>query len=127
MTEDQKPVIKLVATGGTIANTRAGRIPVERVIEEIRERYPETVEVLDRVRLEVIDLIRVGSEVFTSREFLDIARTVHQAAQDPKVSGIIVTQGTFTTEETSYVLHLLVKTQKPIVITGASPRWLDSF
>jgi L-asparaginase len=122
MTVDQKPLIKIVATGGTIANTRAGRIPVQQVIDEIRDRYPETVEVLDRVRLEVIDLIRVGSEVFTSKEFLDIARTVNSAAQDPKVAGIIVTQGTFTTEETSYFLHLLVATAKPIVITNSQRR-----
>jgi L-asparaginase type II len=122
MAVGERPLVKIVATGGTIANTRAGRIPVQQVIEEIRDRYPETAAVFDRVRLEVIDLIRVGSELFTSKEFLDIARTVNSAAQDFKVAGIIVTQGTFTTEETSYFLHLLAKTSKPIVITNSQRR-----
>ena len=72
--------------------------------------------------LEVIDLIRVGSEVFTSKDFLDIARAVHEAAQDTQATGVIVTQGTFTTEETSYILHLLVRTQKPLVITNSQRR-----
>jgi L-asparaginase len=122
MTEAQKPIIKIIATGGTIANTRAGRIPVQQVIGEIHSNYPETIGLLDSVSVEVVDLIRVGSEVFTSKEFLDIARAVYRAAEDPKVTGVIVTQGTFTTEETSYLLHLLVKTHKPIIVTNSQRR-----
>ena len=31
-----KPVIQLVATGGTITNTRGGRIPIQQTIADIR-------------------------------------------------------------------------------------------
>jgi L-asparaginase len=119
---NSKTRIKLIATGGTIANTLTGRIPIEEVIGDIRKSYPETAAVLDSVQLDVVDLVRVGSEIFTSKEFLDIARAVNQAAGDPGVKGIVVTQGTFTTEETSYFLHLLVKSEKPLVITNSQRR-----
>jgi len=121
--QDQtKPLIKIVATGGTIANTLAGRIPIQQTIADIRKNFPETLKLLDSVKLEVIDLIRVGSGSFTSKEFLDIARTVNRVIQEPEVKGVIVTQGTTTTEETAYFLHLLVKSSKPIVVTNSQRR-----
>ena len=58
--EQTKPVIKIVATGGTIANTLDGRIPIQQVIADIRKNFTETHELLDSVHFEVIDLIRVG-------------------------------------------------------------------
>ena len=87
----RKSLIKIVATGGTIANTREGRIPIQQVITDIRKSFPETVELLDSVHFEVLDLIRVGSERFTSKDFLDVARAVNHAAQEPEVVGVIVT------------------------------------
>jgi L-asparaginase len=117
-----KPLIKIVATGGTIANTVAGRISIQQVIEDIRRNFNDTAEILDRAEFEVTDLCRVGSELFTSKEFLDIARTVNQRAQEPKTAGIIVTQGTVTSEETAYFLHLLVRSDKPLVLTNSQRR-----
>ncbi len=117
--DQSKPLIKVVATGGTIANTLDGRIPIQQTISDIRKNFPETVELLDSVRLEVTDLIRTGSSRFTSKEFVDVARTVNEIIQDPEVKGVIVTQGTVTTEETAYFLHLLVKSDKPIVVTNS--------
>lgn len=122
MLDSRKPRIKLIATGGTIANTGAGRVPIQQVIEDIRKNFPETVELLDSVSFEVVDLIRVGSEIFTSKEFLEIAQTVNKVAQEPDVKGVIVTQGTVTSEETAYFLHLLVKSEKPIVLTNSQHR-----
>jgi len=118
--QDQvKPVIHIVATGGTIANTRAGRISIEQTIADIRKDFPETRTLLDSVEFAITDLIRIGSHDFSSREFLNIARTVNQVIKDPGVKGVIVTQGTFSSEETAYFLHLLVKSDKPVVITNS--------
>ena len=117
--EPTKPLIKIVATGGTIANTLDGRIPIQQTIADIRKNFRETRELLDSVRLEVIDLIRVSSSRFTSKEFLNISRTVNKVIQEPEVKGVIITQGTVTTEETAYFLHLLVKSNKPIVVTNS--------
>ena len=37
----------------------------------------------------------------------------------PRVDGIIVTHGTFTTEETAYFLHLCVHSEKPLVVVAS--------
>ncbi|HLT56791.1 MAG TPA: asparaginase [Bacillota bacterium] len=41
------------------------------------------------------------------------------SAELPFYDGIVITHGTDTLEETAYFLHLTVKTDKPIIITGA--------
>jgi len=117
--DSAKPVIQIVATGGTIANTRAGRISIEQTIADIRKDFPETRKLLDSVEFAITDLIRIGSHDFSSREFLNIARTVNRVIEAPGVKGVIVTQGTFSSEETAYFLHLLVKSDKPVVITNS--------
>ncbi len=35
-----KPVIQWVATGGTVAKTRHGQIPIQQTIAEIRKKFP---------------------------------------------------------------------------------------
>ena len=82
-----KPVIQLVATGGTIANTRGGRIPIQQTIADIRKNFPETVRLLERVEFEVTDLLRIGSQDFMSHDFLSIARTVNEVIDKPRRKG----------------------------------------
>ncbi len=117
-----KPVIKIVATGGTIANTLAGRVSIQQILADIRKNFPETQRMLDGIEFEVSDLLRMGSQDFSSRDFLNIARTANKVIDDPGVKGVIVTQGTYSTEETAFFLHLLVKSDKPVVIANSQRR-----
>ena len=114
-----KPVIKIVATGGTIANTVGGRVSIQTTLSDIRNDFPTTHPLLDSVELEIVELMRVGSQDFTGNDFLNIARTVNQVIAEPSVRGVVVTQGTYSTEETAYFLHLLVKSDKPVVIASS--------
>lgn len=113
------PVIKIISAGGTIANTRQGRVSIERVIVDIKNSFPETHKALDNVKFDITDLMQIGSQDFSSYEFLTIARAANKAITDPRIKGVIVTQGTFSTEETAYFLHLLVKSNKPIVVVNS--------
>ena len=118
--KQEKPLIKLVASGGTIAHLADdSRIPFEQVIEDIRKNFPETHRLLDSVTIEVDDPLRVASGSITGEEILQIARSVDKAVKDPRVKGIVVTHGTVTSEETSYYLHLLIHTDKPLVLTNS--------
>ena len=106
------PLIKIISTGGTIANTGHGLIGIDEVIKDI----PQARAMAD---FEVIEATRVRSGALRLAQWYDIARAANAAAEDPRVDGIIVTHGTFTTEETAYFLHLVVRTEKPVVVVAS--------
>ena len=116
----EKPLIKVVATGGTIAHLGGdNRLPFEEVIADIHRNFPETRQLLDSVEIEVDNTLLAGSGGMTGADVLQIARSVEKAAADPAVKGVIVTHGTTTSEDTAYYLHLLIRTNKPIVLTNS--------
>jgi L-asparaginase len=106
------PLIKIIATGGTIANTSHGLIGIEEVLKDI----PQARAMAD---FEVTEATRVRSGSIRLAHWLDIARAASAAAEDSRVDGIIVTHGTFTTEETAFFLHLTVRTEKPLVVVAS--------
>jgi L-asparaginase len=109
----QRPLVKIVATGGTIANSPTGRMAVDTVLAQIPQ-------IANHARIEVVDLIRVGSSAISVQNWLDIAATVNRIlANEPGVAGIVVTHGSNTSEETAYFLSLNVNSTKPVVITAA--------
>ncbi|NNE38087.1 MAG: asparaginase, partial [Gammaproteobacteria bacterium] len=108
-----KPLVKIIATGGTIANTPDGRLPIDMFIEQI----PRITGVAD---LEVRDYIRTGSATITIQNWIDIANIITEELENNKdIDGIVVTQGSNTAEETAYFLNLVLDTDKPIVIAAA--------
>ena len=106
------PIIKIVSTGGTIANTGHGLITIDQVLGDI----PQAKAMAD---FEIVEATRVRSGQMRLAQWLDVARAASAAAEDSRVDGIIVTHGTFTTEETAYFLHLCVQTEKPLVIVAS--------
>jgi L-asparaginase len=106
------PLIKIIATGGTIANTSHGLIGIDEVLKDI----PQARAMAD---FEVTEATRVRSGALRLAQWFDIARAVSAAAEDPRVDGIIITHGTFTTEETAYFLHLTIRTEKPLVVVAS--------
>lgn len=55
----------------------------------------------------------------TDKIWLKLAKRCNELLADPNVSGIVITHGTDTLEETAYFLNLTVHSDKPIVIVGA--------
>jgi L-asparaginase len=51
--------------------------------------------------------------------WLKLAKRVNELASTDDVNGIVITHGTDTIEETAYFLSLVVKTAKPVVMTGS--------
>ena len=111
--QDKLPLVKVVATGGTIANTPSGR----RHAGEVADAIPALKKL---ARLEVEEVIRVGSSSITVENWLTLARRINEIlAKEPEVKGIVVTHGSNTVEETSYFLSLTVRSEKPVVLTAA--------
>ena len=109
------PRLRLIATGGTIANHVGGRLSAAALADSVPD--------LDQVA-------RIEPETFTSRaslaltldDWLRLSRRIRSALDDPGLAGVIVTSGTDTLEELAYFLDLSVPTGRPVVVTGAMRR-----
>ncbi len=106
--------LALVATGGTIQNTPAGRVDVSTVWDRIAQYAG--VELPD-AELVVHDVLRQGAESFGPTEWQQITDAVQTSCDDAAVDAVVVTHGTFTAEESAYLLHLVIDTGKPVVVT----------
>ena len=109
---DKLPLVAVVATGGTIANTPSGRLHAGEVADAIPA--------LGKIaRLEVEELIRVASSAIGVEHWLPLAKRINEILANPEVKGVVVTHGSNTVEETAYFLSLTVKSDKPVVLTAA--------
>ncbi len=122
---NERPIVRVIGTGGSIAGVGPDRmdfilypeIGEHITIQQSLDRVPEIQDIAE-VRSE--DLISVGSTAIGAAEWLGLARRINQIFRDePDVAGVVITHGTATLEETSYFLHLTVKSTRPVVITGA--------
>ncbi len=55
----------------------------------------------------------------TFSHLVQLKDRIHTAFEDPEVTGIVVTHGTDTMEESSYFLDLTVGDDRPVVVTGS--------
>ena len=116
-----RPRIVILATGGTIAGLgelgkdtgyQSGALPVESLLKG----NPDLSKIAD---IKAIQVCNLNSDDITDRIWLELAGTITRLAQSGEADGFVVTHGTDTLEETAYFLNLTVKTDKPVVVTGA--------
>ena len=121
----QRPRVRIIATGGSIAGIGPHRMDYilypevggHLTIEESLARIPE---VNDIAEVQAEDIVSVGSTAIGPPEWLLMAQRINRIFQeDTGVTGVAMTHGTATLEETAYFLHLTVKSPKPVVVTGA--------
>lgn len=124
VTDDENPslpTVVVLATGGTIAGTgaagkttgyAAGQLDVGTLVESAAG-------ILEIANVRGAQVCNVGSDDITDAYWIQIANTINELAADDEIAGFVVTHGTDTLEETAYFLNLAVKTQKPVVLTGA--------
>ncbi|MBI4483565.1 MAG: asparaginase [Acidobacteria bacterium] len=107
------PLVKVVATGGTIAHLPTHYISGADLVAAIPD-------VKKYARLDVEEFSRVGSASITIAEWMRLARRINQILESEKeVRGVVVTHGSNTLAETGYFLSLTVKSRKPVVLTAA--------
>lgn len=115
------PNIVVLATGGTIAgaassDVQAGYTSGQVGVEQLLAAVPQAKK-LANLRGEQI--ANIGSQDMNDSVWIKLATRVNALLAQPDVSGIVITHGTDTIEETAYFLNLVVKSAKPVVLTGS--------
>jgi L-asparaginase len=113
--------VRILATGGTIAGSgpsetdpayRPGDVAVEALIRAVPKA--RTLALLSGEQI-----AQIGSQDMDDALWLKLAARVNALFAADEADGIVVTHGTDTMEETSYFLHLVTKSDRPVVLTGA--------
>ena len=116
------PRIAVLATGGTIAGSaadaantsgyQAGVVGVDRLLE--------AVPVLSGVaQIQPEQVASIDSKDMALALWATLAQRVNALLASDDIDGVVITHGTDTLEETAYLLHLTVKSTKPVVLTAA--------
>ena len=117
------PNISVIVTGGTICgaaesptNTthyRAGALHFDDVIRELRKPLSKFANVVP-YQIMSIDSVDMGSS-----HMIAISRMITEQVQRPNVTAVVVIGGTSAISELAFCLGVTVKSNKPIVLTGA--------
>jgi L-asparaginase len=114
-----KPKVILLATGGTIASRydpTLGRTVASQRAEDLLEMLPQVGSV---AQIEVENFATIPSFDMSVQFAFGLTRRINEVLARTDVAGVVVTHGTDTMEETSYLTDLLLTSEKPAVFTGA--------
>jgi L-asparaginase len=113
---DRLPRVRVVATGGTIANGAAGRLSANELVGRLAHTD-------GLARVEAETFTNLPSAVLTLDDCARLSRhLVALFAADRELDGVVVTSGTDTLEELAWFLYLTVADDRPIVVVGAMRR-----
>lgn len=117
----EKPHIRILATGGTIAGAqksqaeygyKSGAFDVQDLIDAV----PQMRELADITGEQIVN---IGSQDMNDEIWLKLANRLNEVLAAPETDGVVITHGTDTVEETAYFLDLVVKSDKPVVMAGS--------
>ncbi|MFU0842535.1 MAG: L-asparaginase [Burkholderia sp.] len=116
------PKVAVLATGGTIVSSGESAVQMTGYslkglsVNDVLGTVPG---IADVAQLECREVANIDSSSMTSAVWMKLAKEIMLCAARDDIAGIVVTHGTDTMEETAYFLGLVLKTHKPVVLTGA--------
>jgi L-asparaginase len=113
-----RPAVLIIGTGGTIGSAggywtgNPSRVPIDQLV-----RVPG-IDSIATISSE--QLWNVASSAIGPARWMELSRHVRELFRThPELSGIIVTHGTDTMEETAYFLDLTLAGDRPVIVTGS--------
>ncbi|WP_267864517.1 type II asparaginase [Helicobacter pylori] len=116
------PTIVLLATGGTIAGSGAGKSlgrykSGELSIIELLKAIPN--HFIKIVHIQGEQISNIGSQDMNEEVWFKLAQRIQKLLNDSRIQGVVITHGTDTLEESAYFLNLVLHSTKPVVLVGA--------
>ena len=115
------PTVVVLGTGGTIASsgaagTQLSDYKVGKGVDALIAAVPEMGQI---ARFEYEQVSNIESYLIGDEVLLKLAQRVNHWLAQPDITGVVITHGTDTLEETGYFLNLVVQSDKPVVLVGA--------
>jgi L-asparaginase len=114
-----QPRVRVIATGGTIANHPAGRLSGPDLVASV----PSLSSI---AKVEAETFANVSSIELTLADWLRLSRRINDVLSKGDLAGVVVTSGSDTLEELAWWLELTVSSDLPVVVTGAMRRPSDA-
>jgi L-asparaginase len=116
--------VAVVTTGGTIDSLGTDRLDLAAYLDtgrrlepgELLAGVPELASIAD---VREVPFRRLRAHAMTDDDLADLRDLVVSLLADGVADGVVITHGTNTLEETAWLLHLVVRGDAPMVITGA--------
>lgn len=122
---DEPAKVVVLATGGTIASTHneeGAVVPTvsgEELVATIRDRIGENVDVTVR------QVAELDSSAMTLHDTDTVLSAIQDTFQDESVTGVVVTHGTDSMEESAMAADVFHADPRPVVFTGAMKAFDD--
>ena len=113
------PRVVVLATGGTIASRfdpAIGALAPAVSGTDLLKAVPDLQKI---AKVDVEQVANIGSYDMTPEIWRRLSARVNDLLAASDVSGVVITHGTDTLEETAYFLDLTVTSTKPVVLVGA--------
>lgn len=117
-----RPLLGLLTTGGTIAGT--GDTPTQTVgyragAQDAATLLAAVPALASIARFQSEAVAAIDSKDITEALWRTLAARTQTLLEDPTITGVLITHGTDTIEETAYFLALTLRGEKPVILTGA--------
>lgn len=114
-----KPKVVVIFTGGTISMTVDPRIGAAIPSLSSQEILSLVTNIDKYAEIETINFSKLPGPHIDIQMMMEIRQLVVDNLNREDVTGVIITHGTDTLEETAYLLDLSINNPKPIVVVGA--------
>jgi L-asparaginase len=119
------PRIAVVTTGGTIDSVGTDRLDLAAYLDNATRLAPGELlsgiapELATIARVHEVPFRRVRAHAITDDDLADLVATIRYQFERDEADGVVITHGTNTLEETAWLLHLVIASDRPVVLTGA--------
>ncbi|WZL74533.1 asparaginase [Clostridiaceae bacterium 35-E11] len=111
--------VAVIFTGGTISMKIDPRISAAIPALSSEEIMSMVTNIDKFADIEIVNFDRIPGPHMTPKKMMDLSKLVKDLVIRKDITGVVITHGTDSLEETAYLLDLTINSTKPIIVVGA--------